>query len=169
MCQIYFVECVSKTEHIRLVIQYAIYGAVCFQFTQFPRDGWENILHCLIIIIKSEVWTTILFRVRSWNNGMRCMSIYTLIRMKMKKGGCNRFPGFTKRVLKVLIFWDICNPRASLRSLELVTTWLSCKLALQIVGEFWGINGQSAKDKIMHIYIEKTLFIPGSAASFLMN
>ena len=35
------------------------YGAVCFQFTQFPRDGWENILLCLIIIIKSEVWTVI--------------------------------------------------------------------------------------------------------------
>ena len=34
-------------------------GAVCFQFTQFPRDGWENILLCLIIIIKSEVWTII--------------------------------------------------------------------------------------------------------------
>ena len=53
---IYFVECVSKIEQILLVIHYSIYGAVCFQFTQFPRDGWENILVCLIII-KSEVWT----------------------------------------------------------------------------------------------------------------
>ena len=35
------------------------------------------ILFCLIIIIKSEVWTT-LFRARSWNNGMRCMSLYIL-------------------------------------------------------------------------------------------
>ena len=57
--QIYFVECVSKIEHILLVIHYLIYGAVCFQFTQFPRDGWENILFCLIIIMKSEVWTII--------------------------------------------------------------------------------------------------------------
>ena len=58
--QIYFVECVNKIEHILLVIHYSIYGAVCFQFTQFPRDGWENILLCLIIIIiKSEVWTSI--------------------------------------------------------------------------------------------------------------
>ena len=46
-------------EHILLVIHYSIYGAVCFQFSQFPRDGWENILFCLIIIIKSEVWTII--------------------------------------------------------------------------------------------------------------
>ena len=52
-----FVECVSKIEHILLVIDYSIYGAVCFQFTQFPRDGWENILLSLIIIIKTEVWT----------------------------------------------------------------------------------------------------------------
>ena len=57
--EIYFVECVSKIEHIHLVIHYSIYGAVCFQFTQFPRDGWDNILLCLIIIIKSEVWTII--------------------------------------------------------------------------------------------------------------
>ena len=48
-----FVERVSEIEHIRLVIHYSIYGAVCFQFTQFPHDGWENILFCLIIIIKS--------------------------------------------------------------------------------------------------------------------
>ena len=33
-------------------------GAVCFQFTYFPCDDWENIyILCLIIIIKSEVWT----------------------------------------------------------------------------------------------------------------
>ena len=50
---------VCKIEHILLVIHYRIYGTVCFQFTQFPRDGWENILFCLIIIIKSEVWTIV--------------------------------------------------------------------------------------------------------------
>ena len=33
VCQIYFVECVSKIEHILLVIHYSIYGVVCFQFT----------------------------------------------------------------------------------------------------------------------------------------
>ena len=59
VCQIYFVKCVSKIEHILLVIHYSIYGTVCFQFTQFPRDGWENILLCLNIITKSEVWTII--------------------------------------------------------------------------------------------------------------
>ena len=41
---------------------------------------------CLIIIIKSEVWTiTQLFRVRSWNNGMRCMSFYILINTPIRE------------------------------------------------------------------------------------
>ena len=60
VCQIYVVEYVSKIEHILLVIHYSIHEAVCFQFTQFPRDDWDNILFCLIIIIIiSEVWTVI--------------------------------------------------------------------------------------------------------------
>ena len=41
------------------VIHYTICGAVCFQFTHFLYDDWENIyILCLIIIIKSEVRTT---------------------------------------------------------------------------------------------------------------
>ena len=41
------------------VIFYTICGAVCFQFTHFLCDDWENIYFlCLIIIMKSEVWTT---------------------------------------------------------------------------------------------------------------
>ena len=35
---------------------------------------------CLSIIIKSEVWTIYpLFRVRSWHNGVHCMSFYILL------------------------------------------------------------------------------------------
>ena len=37
-CQIYFVECVSKIEHILSVIHYTICGAVCFQLTHFCCD-----------------------------------------------------------------------------------------------------------------------------------
>ena len=51
VCQIDFVECVSKIEHILLVIHYSIYGAVCFQFTQLPRHCWENIVYEVWIII----------------------------------------------------------------------------------------------------------------------
>ena len=40
--QIYFVECVSKIEHILSVTHHTIYGAVCFQFTHFHCDDCEN-------------------------------------------------------------------------------------------------------------------------------
>ena len=56
--QIHFVECVSKIKHILCFIHYTISRAVCFQFTHFSCDDWENIyILCLTIIIKSEVWT----------------------------------------------------------------------------------------------------------------
>ena len=60
------------------IIQYV--GAVCFQFTHFLCDDWENIYtlsyyHHQIGNMKYYP----LFRVRSWNNGMRCMSFYILI------------------------------------------------------------------------------------------
>ena len=49
---------VCKIKHILSVVHYTICRAVCFQFTHFTCDGWENIyILCLIIIIKSEVWT----------------------------------------------------------------------------------------------------------------
>ena len=47
-CQIYFVECVNKIKHIFSVIHYTIYGSVCFQFTHFPCDDWENIHFVLL-------------------------------------------------------------------------------------------------------------------------
>ena len=56
------------------VIHYTIYGAVCFQFTHFPCDDWENIL-CLIIIIKSEVWT-IIHCLGLGHETMVCLSIF---------------------------------------------------------------------------------------------
>ena len=56
-CQIYFVECVSKIKYVLSVIHYTICGAVCFQFTHFSCDDWDDWVLCLIIIIKSEVWT----------------------------------------------------------------------------------------------------------------
>ena len=80
-CQIYFVECVSKIKHILSVIHNTICGAVCFQFTHFPCDDWDNIyiLSCYHQQIGSMNYYP-LFRVRSWNNGVRCMSFYILIR-----------------------------------------------------------------------------------------
>ena len=66
------------------VIHYTICGAVCFQFTHFLCDDWKNI-HTLcyhLHQIKSMNYYP-LFRVRSWNNGMRCMSFYIPTSMAM--------------------------------------------------------------------------------------
>ena len=49
-------EC--KIKQILSVIHYTIWMEMCFQFTHFPCDDWDNIyILCLIIIIESEVWT----------------------------------------------------------------------------------------------------------------
>ena len=80
-CQIYLFECVSKMKHILSVIHYTICGAVCFQLTHFPCDDWENIytLSYYHHQIGSMNYYP-LFRVRSWNNGVRCMSFYILLK-----------------------------------------------------------------------------------------
>ena len=44
---------------------------------------WECVLN-LIIIINSEVWLIPLYRVRSWNNGMRCMLYYVLRKIQLQ-------------------------------------------------------------------------------------
>ena len=57
----YFCEYVSKIKHILSRMHYVICGAVCFQFTHFVCDVWENIYdlsyyhHQIGSIINSEV------------------------------------------------------------------------------------------------------------------
>ena len=71
---------VCKIKHILSVIQYTMCGAVCFQFTHFPCDDWENIYtlsYCHHQIGSMNYYP--LFRVRSWNNCVRCMSFYVLM------------------------------------------------------------------------------------------
>ena len=48
-----FVECVSKIKNILSVIHYTICGAVCFQFTHFPCDDWENIYIYIYFVLVS--------------------------------------------------------------------------------------------------------------------
>ena len=79
-CQIHFVECVSKIKHILSVIHYTICGAVCFQFTHFPCDDWENIY--TLSYYHHQIGSMNhfpLFSIRSWINGKRCMSFCILI------------------------------------------------------------------------------------------
>ena len=70
----------GKIKHILSVIHYTICGAVCFQFTHSPCDDWENIytLSYYHHQIGSMNYYP-LFTVRSWNNGVRCMSFHILI------------------------------------------------------------------------------------------
>ena len=72
---------VCKIKHIISVIHYTICGAVSFQFTHLScDDDCENIytLSYYHHQIGSMNYYP-LFRVRSWNNGVRCMSFYILM------------------------------------------------------------------------------------------
>ena len=61
---------------------HTICGAVCFQFTHSPCDDWENIYTLSYYHHQIESMSYYpLFRVRSWNNGVRCMSFYILIKI----------------------------------------------------------------------------------------
>ena len=55
-------------------------GLLCFQFTHFPCDYWENIYNLSYYHhqIRSVNYYPLL-RVKSWNNGMRCMSFCILM------------------------------------------------------------------------------------------
>ena len=53
------------------IIQYV--GGMCFQFTHFPCDDWENIY---TLCHYHHQIGSVNFWVRSWNNGVRCMSFY---------------------------------------------------------------------------------------------
>ena len=83
-CHIYCVEGVSQTKHIisiiHFTIHYTIRGAVCFQFTHSPCDDREKIY--ILSYNHHQIGSMNcypLFRVRSWNNGVRCMSFYILM------------------------------------------------------------------------------------------
>ena len=118
--QIYFVECVNKIKHILSVIHYTICGAVCFQFANSSCDDWENIYIYIYIYTLSYHHHQIgsmnyypLFRVRSWTNGVRCMSFYILMG--------NDLPGKLFFMLK----WDLVRkhwgPRS--RAIPLCILW----------------------------------------------
>ena len=61
---------VCKIRHIISIIHYTIRGAVCFQFTHTLSYYHHQI---------GSMNYYPLFRVRSWNNGVRCMSFCILI------------------------------------------------------------------------------------------
>ena len=65
-------NCVGKIKRILSVIHYTICGAVCFQFTHFPCDHWDNIY--TLSYYHHQIGSMNcypLLRVRSWNSGVR--------------------------------------------------------------------------------------------------
>ena len=70
-------ECVSKIKAILSIIFHSIYGAV---LTHFSCDDCENMCTFSLYLHQIASMTHLpLFRVRSWNNGMRCMSFHILL------------------------------------------------------------------------------------------
>ena len=76
---------------------------MCFQFTHFPCDEWENIytLSYYYHQIGSINYYS-LFRVRSWNNGMRCVSFY--IRIDFEVGFYPRMKFFIASIFRFNCF-----------------------------------------------------------------
>ena len=73
-CQIYCLECV-RLSHFSQITFHAIYGAVCIELTRFSYDDCENTRTWSYHHHQIACMTHLpLSRIRSWNNGMRCMS-----------------------------------------------------------------------------------------------
>ena len=69
------IECVSKIKSVLFIIFHAIYGAVRIQLTHFYFDDCENTLTLFHYHHQIGSMTHLpLFRGRSRNNGLRCMS-----------------------------------------------------------------------------------------------
>ena len=97
ICQVHFVETRLKIWSIFSIIFIVIYWSVCIQLTHFSFDHCEN--RCTLSYYHYQIGSiahSLLFRVRSWNNGMRCMSFY--VHMNLWYG---RIASWHNRVLAV--------------------------------------------------------------------
>ena len=85
-------ECVSKIKSILSIIFHAIYGAVRIKLAHFSCDDCEDT--CTLSYCHHRIGSMAhlpLFKVKSWNIGMRCMSFCILIHK------CN------------VCYWNICK------------------------------------------------------------
>ena len=76
----HYQHCANLSKGIELIKCLSdIFCRVCFQFTHFPCHAWENIY--TLSYFHHQIGSVNyypLFRVRSWNNGVRFMSFYIL-------------------------------------------------------------------------------------------
>ena len=106
------------------VIHYTICRAVCFQFTHFLCDDWENIytLSYYHYQIGSMNYYP-LFMVRSWNNCMRCMTFYIII-------PAVRSLYVSYGLLTANVLWIWANPLCKKGVTPLLTHWSNVFRAL---------------------------------------
>ena len=79
-CRLHYCIGSIMIEHILLVIHYSVYRAVCFQFTKIP--SWWLKEYIALSYYHHQIGSMnyyLLFRVRPWNNSMRCISLYILM------------------------------------------------------------------------------------------
>ena len=111
------------------VIFHAIYGAVCIQLTHLSYDDCVNT--CTLSYHHHQIGSMTqlplaLFRVRSWNNGMCCMSFYILtipfvhVWLKVKK-----------KELVVTHKKTLCNMRYNFIQIFHVITTITSKISEQ--------------------------------------
>ena len=83
LSDIFFRVCVRLNMFSQLSIYNPLYNmwGCLFQFTHSPCDDWEYI-YIYTLFYYHQIGSMNyypLFRVRSWNNGVRCMSFYILV------------------------------------------------------------------------------------------
>ena len=151
----------SKIRHILSVIHYKTRGDVCFQLTHFPCDDWENIytLSYYHHRIGSMNYYP-LFRVRSWNNGVRCMSFCILMKRIWPRTDPCGAPHDKGTVLAFipLINKDYCRwdkyDRSQLRAVWLRPMYI-CSIDSNIS---WSMVSNAAlksnKSKITHCFLQ---------------
>ena len=110
----------SKIKHIFSVIQYTIYGAVCFQFTHSLAVIERIYILCLIIIIKSEVWT-ITHCLGLGHETMVCTVCFSIFFRDKNKGNLRDLRADRPSDIK----WDSNRPFSSPFDLEI--WWMTSK------------------------------------------
>ena len=65
-----------KIEPILSITSHAIYGAVSIQLIHLSYDDCENMCTLAYHHQIGSMTHSLLFSIRSWKNGMRCMSVY---------------------------------------------------------------------------------------------
>ena len=103
-CQIYFCECVNKIKHTLSVIHHTICGAVCFQFNHSLVMSERMYILCLIVNMKSEVWTIIHYLGLGHETMVYAVCLYILILLWGYESDTSNCRGISAYLSKVNVF-----------------------------------------------------------------